>query len=128
MGQYCEKAGCCLHALALPYANAKDSRITVYNPAFVAAQPQCPYYLKNEKVRVAYGMMTMMDRMPAALQKDFIHAMKELFERRHYFSLRRGSIYITPDEQAKIRQVLERLFGPKHSYDFDRYGDAVLWK
>lgn len=87
---------------------------------------KCEYYRVDTMQHVAFGMVNFFHEMPhyieLAIKKDlFLH-----FTRTGFYRMRKGSVPITPDDQALIADICLR-----HDWNdapvYDRFEDRYVW-
>ena len=101
--------------------------ITILNPVrFPKADGNCSYFQKAEKVRMAWGVKGLLDKIP---YEDAVSIKQQLighFGKTKYYRFYREERYLTPKEQAYIRQVFCNK-GITEEPPFTRYTDEYMW-
>jgi hypothetical protein len=110
---------CARHADYLE-ALASKEWFTILNPEKVETDANgCPYQLRKEKQRIAYGFTHLLAEVPKKylnyLYCKFPYRSQSSYDRR-----RRGLYGLSPSEQEYILQIFKR-YGVDTSIGFDRY-------
>lgn len=123
----CSKAESCLRRLAALQDTTQHPYITIVNPACVPADDNaCPHFQTAEKFRAAWGVKRLLDKVPYA---DAVSIRKQLighFGKTKYYRFHREEYYLTPTDQAFIRQLF-RNKGITEEPPFDRYTEEYKW-
>ena len=125
--EQCRQAENCLRRMAALYDTADYPFITILNPVrFPKADGNCSYFQKAEKVRIAWGVKGLLDKIP---YEDAVSIKQQLighFGKTKYYRFYREERYLTPKEQAYIRQVFCNK-GITEEPPFTRYTDEYMW-
>ncbi|KAB5347628.1 DUF6078 family protein [Bacteroides salyersiae] len=125
--EQCRQAENCLRRMAALYDTADYPFITILNPVrFPKADGNCSYFQKAEKVRMAWGVKGLLYKIP---YEDAVSIKQQLighFGKTKYYRFYREERYLTPKEQAYIRQVF-RNKGITEEPPFTRYTDEYMW-
>lgn len=125
--EQCRQAENCLRRMAALYDTADYPFITILNPVrFPKTDGNCSYFQKAEKVRMAWGVKGLLDKIP---YEDAVSIKQQLighFGKTKYYRFYREERYLTPKEQAYIRQVF-RNKGITEEPPFTRYTDEYMW-
>lgn len=123
----CPQASKCLRHIATQYDTADSLYITIINPArFPADGNQCPCFKTAVKVRVAWGVKRLLDRVPYA---DAVSIRRQLvghYGKTGYYRFYREERGLMPEDQAYIKQLL-RNKGMKEEPDYQRYTEEYIW-
>lgn len=124
----CPQAETCLHQIVYPVvAKKKAPFLSMLNPEWLAAQKgTCKYYLKNEKVRRAFGFITTLKAIPSGKVDTFRAAIMSCMGRKRYYQTRKGEVMLTEAEVQLIIKQANRM-GVKLEEYFDRYKYVLLW-
>ena len=124
--EQCRQAENCLRRMAALYDTADYPFITILNPVrFPKADGNCSYFQKAEKVRMAWGVKGLLDKIP---YEDAVSIKQQLighFGKTKYYRFYREERYLTPKEQAYIRQVFCNK-GITEEPPFTRYTDEYM--
>ena len=123
----CPKAANCLRHAAVAMMPAEVKTRQIVSPVYLAqTEGECSMYRSAEKVMYARGFI----RMMSALTVKQAHAVKDriiaTFGMNMYYRMRRGERLITPTEQEKIYQLLDKQGVTTHP-EFDVYVEGYLW-
>ena len=123
----CPKAANCLRHVAVAMMPAEVQTWQIVSPAYLArTEGECSMYRSAEKVMYARGFI----RMMSALTVKQAHAVKDriiaTFGMNMYYRMRRGERLITPTEQERIYQLLDKQGVTTHP-EFDVYVEGYLW-
>lgn len=125
--EQCRQAENCLRRMAALYDTVDYPFITILNPVrFPKADGNCSYFQKAEKVRMAWGVKGLLDKIP---YEDAVSIKQQLighFGKTKYYRFYREERYLTPKEQAYIRQVFCNK-GITEEPPFTRYTDEYMW-
>jgi hypothetical protein len=121
----CPKAACPMSGVCARHADylealASKESFTILNPEKVETDANgCPYQLRKEKQRIAYGFTHLLAEVPKKylnyLYCKFPYRSQSSYDRR-----RRGLYGLSPSEQEYILQIFKR-YGVDTSIGFDRY-------
>lgn len=124
----CTLAETCLRQIVYPaVAKKKAPFLSMLNPEWQAAQKgACKYYLKNEKVRRAFGFLTTLKAIPSGKVDTFRAAIMSCMGRKRYYQTRKGEVMLTEAEAQLIVKLANRMGVELEEY-FDRYKYVLLW-
>ena len=124
----CPQAETCLHQIVYPaVAKKKAPFLSMLNPEWLATQKgTCKYYLKNEKVRRAFGFITTLNAIPNGKVDSFRSSIMYRMGRKRYYQTRKGEVMLTEAEVQLIIKQANRM-GVKLEEYFDRYKYVLLW-
>lgn len=124
----CPKATTCLRRIALQHAPADRIFLPTMNPNRIkAAKGSCEYYCPDEKVRYALGFTRTANALTVRVASPFRNRMISYFGRKNYYEKRRGTLKITPAEQAYVISVAKEMGVILNDY-FDSYIEEYSWK
>ena len=124
----CTQAETCLRQIVYPaVAKKKAPFLSMLNPEWQAAQKgTCKYYLKNEKVRRAFGFITTLKAIPSGKVGSFRTSLISRMGRKRYYQTRKGEVMLTEAEAQLIVKLANRMGVELEEY-FDRYKYVLLW-
>ncbi len=129
----CLKSGCatvneCLRGLAGRDLDRERLNLSVVNPLLADEKggEACPFFRKEEKVRIAYGFKRAKAKVEAGQVRNLRSAICRWVCQRDYYYLLKGEKPISPEMQKKITAVLARCGAPE-PIEFDRYEWKYLW-
>lgn len=124
----CPQAETCLRQIVYPaVAKKKAPFLSMLNPEWLASQKgTCKYYLKNEKVRRAFGFLTTLKAIPSGKVDTFRISVMSNMGRKRYYQTRKGEVMLTEAEAQLIVKQANRM-GVKLEEYFDRYKYVLLW-
>ena len=109
-------------------AKKKAPFLSMLNPEWQAAQKgTCKYYLKNEKVRRAFGFITTLKAIPSGKVGSFRTSLISRMGRKRYYQTRKGEVMLTEAEAQLIVKLANRMGVELEEY-FDRYKYVLLWE
>lgn len=125
----CALAETCLRQIVYPVvAKKKEPFLSMLNPEWLAVQKgMCKYYLKNEKVRRAFGFITTLKAIPSGKVGSFRASVISHMGRKRYYQTRKGEVMLTETEAQMIVKQANRLGIELEEY-FDRYKYVLLWR
>lgn len=123
----CIQAEKCLRHMAALYDTANYPYVTIVNPNCIPADGvDCPHFQSAQKVRVAWGVKTLLDKVP---YKDAMSIRGQLvshFGKTGYYRFFRGERGLMPEEQAYVRQLFRKK-GYTEEPPFERYTNEYIW-
>lgn len=122
----CPRADECLRHLAAENTPAEVKYVTTVNPRNIPAEGDCPHFMPLVKVRIAWGVKGLFDRIP---HKEAVAMRKEIiahFGKTHYYRLQRKEYSINPDEQEYLRRVF-RKYRVEEEPAFEYCTDEYQW-
>lgn len=129
----CPKAESCLRAIAAqalsqsPHPEGIIQTVNLHYIRSLVSPDQCEYYRDSHPVRFAIGMTHLFDELPLKVATQVRRNVMACFSCESYFySSRKGTRPITPEEQQHIRHVFGKA-GIKTEPQFDRYMDKENW-
>lgn len=125
--EQCPRATGCLRHVATLHTTNKDTFISIVNPSCIPADTTaCPYFETAEKIHVAWGVSHLLDDIP---YKDIASIKSQLvgyFGKTLYYRFYREERYLTPEDQAYVRQVFRRK-GITKEPRYNSYSDEYNW-
>lgn len=123
----CPKAGKCLRNMAALHATAEYPYMMVIKSACIPAdKEQCSYFRPADKIRVAWGVSHLFDKVPHKDANVLKNRIIGHFGRSRYYRFYRKEYCITPEDQAYI-QKLFRQKGWEEEISFDTYSEDYQW-
>lgn len=123
----CTQSDKCLRCQAALRDATNYPNVTIINPNCIPADGVgCPFFKSAVKVRVAWGVKRLIDKIP---YQDAVSIRDQLvghFGKSRFYRFYREEIGIMPKDQAYIRQVLRKK-GHTEEPDFGRYTDEYIW-
>ena len=102
----CAKREHCLLWLMCAYLPNDTSVVTCVNPKNKeVAKGNCPYYLSDERVMMAKGMVGFYDEMPRKMEEPIKGLLIAQYGRTIYYEYRNGVRLISPKMQAFIKEI-----------------------
>ena len=129
---HCFHAACprkdeCLRHLAALHAPKSVPTLKTLNPA---AYPKnvdtCAYFRSNRKVKLAWGITALFDKIPYATAialKDSLHS---IYPKTTYYRIVHQERPLLPAEQAQIARIFAQK-GVNEPLAFDRYTEGYDW-
>ena len=123
----CALSDHCLRHRLSQYVPTSKHLVTCINPRWEKRRAdQCSQYRDDRKVRMAVGMMHMLDRLPALVVLPVRKALIAQFSRTGYYAMRKGERLITPADQELITEVF-RSHGIDEAPQYDGFVDDYWW-
>lgn len=123
----CSNSKICLRALAAKECESGKYFINTVNPAFYPEEEDsCPYLIKNEKVRIAWGITHLFDSVPYKKASELRRRLISHFNKSHYYRIYRKELPLTPSDQQYIN-LLFKQEGIKEAPSFDSYSETYNW-
>lgn len=123
----CPLAANCLRRMAALYDANDDPFVNALNPSrFPKEGENCLYFKKAEKVRVAWGVKKLFDKLP---YKDAVEIKRLLighYGKTKYYRFYREEYYLDQKEQNYILRVF-RNKGMVDTPSFTRYTEEYIW-
>jgi len=120
----CPLAATCLHQIAFSALQKSQDFLQLINPKKCAKGSNCKFYRDSKPVKYAYGFTGFQKRMFPAQYRTFMNSLIKEFGRSNYFERRRGTLSLSPKEQATILAAL-REAGITEPIPFDRYEEQI---
>jgi len=120
----CPMAANCLHQLAFPTLQESETCLNLLNPKMCLKSDKCRFYRDSKPVSYAFGFTGFQKRMFPAQYRSFMNSLIKEFGRNEYFAYRRGSLSLSPKEQATVLAAL-REAGITEAIPFDRYEEQI---
>lgn len=123
----CAKAVNCLRNIAAQNITTGHPYITIINPAYVNSNTEeCPYFHLKEKIRVAWGVSRLFDKIPYRDACELRHQIIGHFSRSKYYRFYRKEYSLMPEDQAFIRKMFRKK-GVQEEPCFDEYTEIYKW-
>lgn len=123
----CPKGETCLHRLAAVHCTDLHPSIWVVNPHCIPEDKDtCPFYKSSRKIRVAWGIEHLLDKVPHQDAPRLKNLMLSHFSRNLYYRFYRKERYLAPEQQEYIRQIF-RQHGITEEPAFDFYTEEYKW-
>lgn len=122
----CPAASSCTHRTALLTLQARETYLTLINPAMCTKGEGCPFYRNAAPVRYARGFTNFQKKMFPGQYRDFMDELISKFGRNPYFAYRRGTYSLSPAKQELVRAAL-RSAGIREDFTFDHYEERVSY-
>lgn len=123
----CPEAGGCLRHVAARYSAEAGRYIQVVNPAcFPAGDTPCPDFKSAQKVRVAWGITNLLEKVPYRTARHLRKVMIFHFTKTLYYRYYRKEYGISPEAQLYIRKLF-RQHGVQEEPVFDSYTEEYDW-
>ena len=125
----CPQAESCLRQIVYPeVAKKKAPFLKMLNPeCLTTPKDTCKYYLKNEKVRRAFGFITTLKAIPSGKVGSFRSSLIARMGRKRYYQTRKGDVMLTEAEAQLVVKQANRCGVELDDY-FDQYQYVLLWK
>lgn len=106
LNEKCKQANSCLRRLALLQTTPETHYFSIVNLASVSQDAaKCPFFVSSRKLRMAWGMKHLLDNVPYKTAYSLRYNLLAYYGKSHYYCCFRGECYITPTEQAYIRNL-----------------------
>lgn len=123
----CPKADACLRHLAAQRCTAEIPFVTVVNPMRVlAADARCPHFKTVEKIRVAWGIKSLFDKLPHKVATGVRSQVISYFGKTQYYRIYRKERIISPEGQRNISLIFSR-YGIAEAPEYDSYSEVYRW-
>lgn len=127
LNEKCKQANSCLRRLALLQTTPETHYFSIVNPASVSQDAaKCPFFVSSRKLRMAWGMKHLLDNVPYKTAYSLRYNLLAYYGKSHYYCCFRGERYITPTEQAYIRNLFLQ-YGIKEEPVYDDYTEEYSW-
>lgn len=127
LNEQCPKASGCLRHVATLHTTRENSFISIVNPNCIPTDgTACPYFEKAEKLHVAWGIKHLLDNIPYKKLASVKDPLVAHFGKTLYYRFYREERYLTPNDQAYIRQVF-RQKGITEEPVYSSYSDEYNW-
>lgn len=124
----CPKAGKCLRNIAAQHCTNNYPTLRIINPACIPANAdKCSHFQSAEKINVAWGIRNLFDNVPHKNVSVLKSQMLAHFGRGKYYRFYRKECYLSPEDQAYIRQLFQR-YGYKDEPAFESFSKEFDWK
>lgn len=123
----CPVADSCLrHEAYAKMSGPVRPHLTIVNPAIVRPGHECPSYQAAMPVRIAYGFLGLLSRLPHGQVAAVRQEICESYPERTYYKLRSGERPLTPREQQEVAAIFV-AHGLQEPVEFDRYAEEYEW-
>ncbi len=123
----CSKAETCLRHRGFLEISPKTISIHALSPLhYPQGDDACAYYNSAAKIRVAWGIRTLLDNVPNSRVKEVRNELRAYFGRNKYYRIFRGELPLLPDEQDAIRDIF-RKNGIENPPEYDRFTEETYW-
>ena len=123
----CARAGQCLRQLVVAHVPADRPTFTVINNAPHRPDGEdCPYFKPDQPLRYAKGMTHLLDNLPHKKAEAIHSHLLHHFGRSQLSRARRGTILISPADQAYIKQLFSQ-YDIADEPAFDSYVYEYNW-
>ena len=124
----CSAGGSCLRRQALENVEEDIEHLQIINPKLICpeAGEACPHYRSNEKVKYASGFTQAIQNVKAGNLGRVREEIAEFTSSRSYYRLRSGEIFMSPEIQKKVADILIACGAPEPIV-FDHYKDMYNW-
>ena len=123
----CPKATLCLRRHIASYVPTDQLSIKCVNPAnHKITKGECPVFISKEKVKMAVGMMHLLDRVPYDTASYIKRNLIAELTRKRFYAYRKGAEPIPP----KVRQRIAEVFlenGCSQTPQFDSFTEEYEW-
>lgn len=124
---HCPKGEKCLHRLVAIHSTNQYPTLSVVNPNCIPDDADaCPFYKSIQKIRVAWGVKSLLDDVPYKDATSIKNQLIQYFGRSLYYRFYRKEHSIDPEQQAYIRRVF-RQKGIMKELTFEYYTDEYRW-
>ncbi|WP_293739421.1 DUF6078 family protein [uncultured Parabacteroides sp.] len=123
----CPQAGSCLRQVAARYSVHADRHIRIVNSAyFPVGDATCPDFKPAKKVRIAWGITNLLEKVPYRTARHLRKIMIFHFTKTLYYRYYRKEYGILPEAQLYIRKLF-RQHGVEEEPVFDSYTEEYEW-
>ena len=123
----CPKANQCLRRTVAAYVPEEQLNVRCVNPNYrEIPDGQCPAFKPTEKVRMAVGMMHLLDDVPYETACHIKRNLISQLTRKRFYAYRKGALPIPPDVQQLIVDTFAANGHPEPP-QFDGYTEDYLW-
>ena len=119
--QECVLKDKCVRAQGLQMLTESDVTFVCVNPALVTGNEDCPMAKIAKPVRMAYGFMGLLGRLPKNVSDGLRDGLFDHFSKNPYYDRRNGHRAMPPEEQNYIIKLVQQLGGVVEEEPFDRY-------
>lgn len=126
--QRCVISNNCLHHLAAEHCTPAYPVIHTVNPLRVPEDTEtCPYFHSTQKVRMAWGIKHLLDKMPYKEAKLIKSQMLRCFGKPLYYRYYRKEYGLSSEKQEFIRRIF-RTTGITEEPVFEYYTEEYVWE
>lgn len=120
----CPMASSCLRRTSCIALQARETYLTVINPAMCTRGEGCPFYRSAAPARYARGFTNFQKKMFPGQYRNFMYELISKFGRNEYFAYRRGEWSLSPAKQEIVRAALRKA-GIREDFPFDHYEEQL---
>lgn len=123
----CTQSEKCLRRQAALRDATNYPTITIINPNCIPADGvDCPHFKSVQKVRVAWGVKRLIDKIPYEDALSIRNQLVGHFGKSRFYRFYREENGLMPKDQAYIRQLFHKK-GYTEEPDFGHYTDEYIW-
>jgi len=98
-----------------------DTAFLCVNPMATTGDENCPMVKIAEPVRMAYGFIGLLDKLPYKISKFFASELRSIYGKSPYYERRNGNLGMSPEEQRTIVEMARKMGAIVEDEPFDRY-------
>ena len=123
----CPRRNECLRHLVALHAPESVVAVKALNPAaYPKDTASCPYFRSNRKLRLAWGIDAMFDKIPYTLALDLKSRIRRIYSKSTYYRILHQERPLPPGEQEEIARIFAHN-GVGIAPEFDRYTEGYDW-
>ncbi len=123
----CPQCEHCLRHMAATHSSNGESCLTIVNPAHLPEpDTPCRFYIKGEKIRVAWGIKDLYEKLPMRQARAVRDSILARYGKTHYYRIYRKECHLLPKEQEYIAQLFRR-YGIPDEPAFEYYTEVYPW-
>lgn len=124
----CPQAAACLRRLAAANAPRTLPAVQAVNPLSLPGDlAKCPYCLPVRKVRIAWGIKGILNRLPFEDARAIRRILIEHFTKTRFYRMQRKESCLLPDEQEYVRRLFLR-YGVTEEPAYEYYTEEYDWR
>lgn len=123
----CPRKDECLRYLTAIHAPKSTPVVMTLNPAaYPKNADTCDYFRSSRKLRLAWGITALFDKIPYATAVALKGSLHQLYSKSTYYRIVHQERPLLPAEQAEIARIFA-LKGVNEPLEFDRYTEGYDW-
>lgn len=127
LNEKCPKGEKCLRRLVALHSTDQYPTLSIVNPKCIPGDGSaCTFYKPIQKIRVAWGIKHLLDRVPHQDAETLKSQMLGHFGRGMYYRFYRKEKFLSPEQQEYIRRIF-RQKGITDEPAFDSYTEEYNW-
>lgn len=122
----CPRTDKCMRYIVASHATGEHPTLHVVNPqAYPEDASTCPHFAVCRKIKLAWGIKRIYDRLPLVTAGSIRLRVVSLFSKGTYYRLYHGERPLWPEEQQQIADIYAAFGQPAPAYE--RYTYELRW-